>query len=318
MKRVILCILFVAFSISIMAQTKENVQKQTYLYSTVGDQKLYLDRYVAENKIDVKNKPCLIFMFGGGFVTGERDRKDYIPFFEDMAERGFVVVSIDYRLGLKGFVPKEDSTPIQFAVKFVETIAVAVEDLFNATSYVYNNAEKWGVNQDIIVASGSSAGAISVLQGEFEISNATLITQLLPAGFNYAGIIGFAGAILSPEELSFDRNPCPIMMFHGDADANVPYGVVREMDAGFYGSSYIAKYLDAIDAPYWFWSQENATHSLATKPMRENRDEIVAFINKLVINKEPLKLNTNASKIGAPILNKEFSVMDYVRANFGE
>ena len=43
-----------------------------------------------------------------------------------------------------------------------------------------------------------------------------------------------------------------MMLFHGDADANVPYNVIRESGVGFFGSKYIAGQLRAMNLPVLF------------------------------------------------------------------
>ena len=60
-----------------------------------------------------------------------------------------------------------------------------------------------------------------------------------------------------------------MMLFHGDADANVPYNVIRESGVGFFGSKYIAGQLRAMNSPYYFYSVENASHVIATAPDRQ-------------------------------------------------
>lgn len=71
-----------------------------YLYAVKGADSLYLDRYEAVPAVSGA-RPCMIFVFGGGFVDGTRDDARYVPFFEYMAAKGITVVSIDYRLGLR-------------------------------------------------------------------------------------------------------------------------------------------------------------------------------------------------------------------------
>ena len=81
----------------------DTVSCDTFVYSVKGGDSLRLDRYTdtPAAEIDAK-KPCMIFVFGGAFISGTRDAESYRPFFEYMArEQGYTVVSIDYRLGLK-------------------------------------------------------------------------------------------------------------------------------------------------------------------------------------------------------------------------
>lgn len=85
-----------------------------------------------------------------------------------------------------------------FPEAWITTLAMATGDLYDATAYVCDHASAWSVDKTRIVASGSSAGAITVLMGEYGICNGhPLARQKLPQDFNYAGVISYAGAILT-------------------------------------------------------------------------------------------------------------------------
>ena len=212
----------------LVAQARETgVDKTTWLYAVKGTDSLYLDRYAAEASRET-NAPCLIFAFGGGFVGGERDNPAYVPYFEHFARKGYVIVSIDYRLGLRetaGSRPDPAATPEALAERFFAAVDMAVEDLYDATSFIVGQARTWGIDPSAVVASGSSAGAITVLQGEYERCTGSPLSRRLPEGFRYAGIIAFAGAVLEkgPSGPVWREKPAPIQLFHGDADCNVPY-----------------------------------------------------------------------------------------------
>ena len=96
---------------------------------------LRLDRYALLSP-DSRAKPCLMFLFGGGFMTGTRDNRRFRPFFDYYARKGFVVVSIDYRLGMKrarqaGLLDEE-----HFTQALDMTLSMATEDLYDATAYI--------------------------------------------------------------------------------------------------------------------------------------------------------------------------------------
>ena len=318
MKKISLILFFATFAvISVYAQTASNVHKQTFLYSEKNGQKLYLDRYEVPSDTNANPKPCLIFMFGGGFVSGTRDEPRYIPYFNHFAERGYCVVSIDYRLGFKGYKPGPEDGPVEMLNHFAYTIGIAVEDLFDATTFLVERAEEWKIDPEMVVATGSSAGAVSVLQGEYYISNGHELAGKLPNGFNYAGIVGFAGAIFTVGDLTWPSVPCPIQMFHGDADSNVPYDKVTELGVGFYGSEYISTTLDSLPAPYYFYSETDAAHEIAVDAMVDNLDDIDFFLDQMVENKEPYQINTVLKVIGRPVKNKNFTILDYIKSNFG-
>ena len=68
-------------------------------------------------------------------------------------------------------------------------IDTAVEDFYDATGFVINQSSDWNIDVEQIVASGSSAGAITVLQAEYDLCNGHELAKRLPTGFNYAGVI---------------------------------------------------------------------------------------------------------------------------------
>ena len=198
-------------------------QKQTYLYAVKGADSLYLDHYVSSKEA---MRPCMIFVFGGGFVRGERDNEGYLPYFEYLNDNGYDVVSIDYRLGLKDLATSGVGSMRDMIGKLNNTVNIAVEDLFSATAFVLDNAREWGIDRDMIVTCGSSAGAITVLQAENALCNRKREATLLPEGFRYAGVISFAGAIFSLDGApKWREKPAPVLMFHGSADTQ---GAVRQ------------------------------------------------------------------------------------------
>lgn len=308
-------VLIVNISCAQQEKGKGKVEKATFLYSEQGGEKLYLDRYMIPGG-DIP-KPCIVFMFGGGFVGGEKDNQQYEPYFNYLAEQGFCVTSIDYRLGLKGYDPEMADGPSELVEQFVKTIDMAVEDLFDATAYILKNADEWNIDSGLIVANGSSAGAVSVLQGEYYICNGHELAQKLPAGFNYAGVVAFAGALFTVGDISWAEHPCPVQMFHGDADSNVPYDKVTELGLGFYGSKHLAASLDAAGTPYYLYTAVNSGHEMAVEPMNDNRDEILYFLNKMVGEGVKEQITVSVNMIGKPELNKNFTIMDYIRSNFG-
>jgi carboxylesterase type B len=135
----------------------------TYMFVQRDTCELFMDVYNpkrgSQTTFQGKKKPTILFMFGGGFIRGTRDNKDYHSWFSQMTANGYRVISIDYRLGLKG------SKKVGVAQVNVldKAIHMVVEDLFSATNFIIENAEQLGVDPANIVISGSSAGAISAM-----------------------------------------------------------------------------------------------------------------------------------------------------------
>ena len=209
----------------------------TYIYEKRDTCDLFLDIYNPaegrETTYKDHEKPTIVFLFGGGFIQGTRDDVDYLPWFKTMTGNGYRIVSIDYRLGLKG----TDKVGVAQVNALDKAIHMGVEDLFSATNFLYENASELGIDPSNIVISGSSAGAIIVMQAEYEICNKTSWTDTLPEGFRYAGVMSFSGAILSREGKVDYRHltAAPTLMLHGTADELVPYKQIAVLHLGFFG-----------------------------------------------------------------------------------
>lgn len=268
MKRYLLLIAGL-LTLSTIAAAQEEEKKLispdgTYMFEKRDDVELFLDVYEpsegSETSIEGKAKPTILFMFGGGFIQGQRDDSSYHKWFKMLTDNGFRVISIDYRLGLKG----SNKVGVAQVNVLDKAIHWAVEDLFSATSYIIKNAEQLGVDPTNIVISGSSAGAISVMQAEYELCNQTKWTAGLPEGFKYAGVMSFAGAILSREgELDYARMPVPTLMLHGTADELVNYKQIKFFNLGFFGGGKLVKRFAKLGFNYNMYHFVGYGHEIA-------------------------------------------------------
>ncbi len=311
MRRLILTTILLLSVVSLRA---EGVVRTTFHYATTDNQELYLDRYTTSTESS-ELRPCMIFAFGGGFVQGVRDHEYYSEYFRRLAEANIVVVSIDYRLGLRN-LPKEGGV-VAMIEAFDNAVNIAVEDLYSATNYVLQNAEEWGVDSSKIMISGSSAGAITAIQAEWMRCNGMPRADVLPEGFKYAGVVSCAGAIFSLKgKPKFESTPAPMLLFHGTSDSNVPYNYASLFGVGFYGSEYITRQLDKLNSPYWFYSVEYADHRIAGTPLWDKCDLILQFIRDYVIGGEALRIRTDVESINGEKRPTRFKVKDYLKTNY--
>jgi hypothetical protein len=266
-----------------------DVNKQSFVYAVKDTNSLGLDIYTLKTEDSAHLKPCIIFVFGGAFVIGKRDDSLYNTYFNSLAENHYVVVSISYRLGLRGVknVSKFNIKPLKNAVD------MAVDDIYDATNWLIGRAGQFGIDSSKILLSGSSSGAISSLTAEFQRKNEYPASNKLPAGFEYAGIISFSGAILSFDgALKYKNKPSPKLMFHGTADRIVPYNKIRLFNRGFYGSEWIAKISKENNYPYYLFSEEGMGHEVSLLPMIYNIPEILDFLDKYIRLQKPWQINT--------------------------
>jgi Carboxylesterase family len=264
-----------------------DVSKQTFTYAVKDTARLGLDVYSKSHGNPDSLRPCIIFIFGGAFIGGRRDDTLYNTYFNTLAENNYIVVSISYRLGLRGKkVSKLNIGPLR------DAIAMAVEDTYDATNWVLGNAEKYGIDTSKIILSGSSSGAITSLMADYGKRNLTSSAAKLPAGFQYAGVMAFAGAILSFDwGLKYKIKPPPTLMFYGTEDHLVPYNKIRFLNKGLYGSSWIAKTLKENDWPYEIYRAVGLGHEEAVLPMIYQLPRILDFMDRFIIQEKPYQID---------------------------
>ena len=283
MKRIFTAFMLLLAGFAASAQNSLLSPDGTYVYEKRDTCDLFMDVYDpadgSEETFMGHRKPTIIFMFGGGFVGGQRDNQSYNSWFRQLTENGYRVISIDYRLGLKG-ASKMGIAQVNLLDK---AIHMAVEDLFSATNFILENAEQLGVERDNIVISGSSAGAITVMQAEYEVANRTSYASVLPQDFNYAGVMSFAGAILSRKgKVKYETSPCPTMMLHGTADKIVPYRQIALFNLGFYGGGKLVDRFKKFGYDYNMYHFIDYGHEIAGS-MHTTFDLQLDFLEKNVI-----------------------------------
>ncbi|EPR69838.1 lipase, putative esterase [Cyclobacterium qasimii M12-11B] len=151
-------------------------------YKIVGNDTLKMDIYLSDEQ--KKDKPAIVFFFGGGWVSGSWDQ--FRPHALHFSQKGFVTILVDYRVS-----SRQKTSPFD-----------AIEDAKAAMKYVKKNAERLGLDSAKVIASGGSAGghlaaATATIQGfegleDRKISSKPIALLLYnpvidngPAGYGY-------------------------------------------------------------------------------------------------------------------------------------
>lgn len=281
MKRAILFAAVFCAGLACRAQAIE--PSATYLFARRDTCSLYLDVYDpaegSQTTLDGKAKPTILFIFGGGFIGGHRDSPSYLPWFRKYTEDGYRVVSIDYRLGLKG----KGNVGLRDIPVFHNAVEAGVEDAYSATVFLIDNASALGIDPSGIVLSGSSAGAIISLQAEWHLCNRTALAQVLPEDFRYAGVMSFAGAVFSREgKARFDREPAPVLFLHGTDDKVVPYRQIWFFRNRFAGSRVLCRSFIKKGWNYNIYRFDGRRHEIASA-FNETYAEQIRFLETNVI-----------------------------------
>ena len=228
------------------------------------DSALYLDVY--KPLIPREDKAAVISLFGGGFFSGARNNREMKQVAQALTERGFTVISIDYRLG---FQDKEmvasHSKLFKLTELFQYCIDIATQDCAAAVAWTCANADMLDIDPSRIILTGSSAGAISVLQLDYCRANTLKDASELPAGWKPAAVVPYSGGIMCHKrDLKYETAPAPTMLMHGKKDKIVNYkSFGLPLSSKLFGSKKINKAMNRQDIPHWFISFEDVGHEVA-------------------------------------------------------
>lgn len=181
---------------------------------------LYIDAYFPETTIDpLSERPLILMIHGGGFTMG--NYKGMRPICVDLAKRGFVAVTMSYRLGYT-------SNPINAVYR-------AQQDANAAMRYLVANASTFQIDTSWMFIGGRSAGAGTANrthyfdQSEWNSQYPTIETTLgsidtsgnsLTESFTFKGIFNNWGAV--PISAVQTSDMIPQIAFHGLLDNIVP------------------------------------------------------------------------------------------------
>lgn len=257
MKKILLLLLCAA-SLSVAAQTK-----QTFQYAQ-RDSALYLDVWTPANPRP--DSACVVALFGGGFVIGNRDDEYQTAVAKVLTDRGFYVVSPDYRLGLKdSAMVKRYANLRGLRTLFQWTIDIATEDCAAVVAYVLQHADELGISKNRIVLTGCSAGAITVLQLDYCRANGLPQASVLPEGWMPAAVVPYAGAIMCKGKPKYKSAPAPTMLMHGMKDKIVNYKRYPPvLSHALYGAATVYKQQRKAGYDCWIVRFENVGHEVAS------------------------------------------------------
>ena len=233
------------------------------------DLDLDMDVYMpSEDKC--KKRPLLVLYHGGAFMIGDKTSPTMKEFAEYMAKRGYVVASVNYRLGF-WFVPGSHH--------FIErSIYRATQDAHASIRFLVANAEKFRIDTSLIYTAGNSAGGfiamnVAMMKDDSYFpsrkENITYLlddlgcldcsTNKLKVPFKVKAVLNMWGALTHIRMLV--ENPAlPLLCFHGNDDKIIPIGhdfpfanISTELSKFFtekvFGSEAIYKYSKVTKTP---------------------------------------------------------------------
>lgn len=167
------------------------------------------------------NAPVLIHFHGGYYRTGYKNSQA-LPLLHRLAERGWVTISANYRLGhAAGFEPH-------------------LTDAKRVVAWVRTHAREWGVDPDRIVLSGSSAGAHMSALAALTPGDPRFQPGFEDVDTSVSAVVGLGGFYGSYFDGDPDSDPLthahadapPFLIVHGDHDTVVNVAGARRFVAG--------------------------------------------------------------------------------------
>ncbi|MFI3295020.1 MAG: alpha/beta hydrolase [Rikenellaceae bacterium] len=248
---------------------------ETYTFAQRGDKSLEMDIYHPDPSIS--NGICVVYSFGGGFVSGSRESQSNIPFYEALVDRGYTVVAFDYRLALVGV----SRVGVFNSGVVFDAVDLATEDLLSALSYLIEHHDRLGVDTSRLALVGSSAGAIISLQADYYLSNRDKFTDQISADFRLSAVVSMAGSIFSRQgKPKYAKAPSPTMMLHGTDDRVVIYNQIRLFNRGMFGTKALTKIFERNGYAYQTLRFEGAKHEVAEFPREYCIDQIDLFLRE--------------------------------------
>lgn len=196
-------------------------------------QELFMDVYEPTGD-DAVMRPVIVLAFGGSFIAGEREDLDFLC--EAYAKKGFVAVTIDYRL-YDGLL-----FPIPTAATFTDVTIKAIADIKAAIRFMREDAattNQFRIDPEFVFSGGISAGSIAAAHAAVIDDTDTFTDEVLEIiennggwegdssdNFEYSsdviGYVNFSGALNDADWI--DENDPPFISYHDDNDGVVPYG----------------------------------------------------------------------------------------------
>jgi len=250
------------------------------------DEDLYMDIFQPVGDT-LSQRPLVIICFGGGFLSGSKDHWSIRLLAQELALRGFVTATIDYRLGMNIFDSDLSNRAVyrglqdgRSAVRFFRADA-AGDNIYKIDPdqiYIGGHSSGGFIATHNAYLDKESERPLSTYEWTQDGNDCEDLGCLDCAGDNqsYSGhanaIFSLAGAVGFTDFIETSEDPT-MVMFHSTDDETVPYTngepfssllwlIVGDDLPTVYGSSDMADQADAVGLPYEFYSYTNRGHGV--------------------------------------------------------
>ena len=306
---------------------------ENYTYNNIL-QTLRLDLYLPHGDT-FKQRPCVIFCFGGAFIQGDKKSTELVYFSRLLSQKGFVCASIDYRL---------DNSANMSANGESGAIIRAVQDAKAAIRFLKSKSTELGIDTTNFFIGGTSAGGVTAITlGYSQYSDFPSYIQskidslggweghsnILTNTSTVKGLFNFSGAIL--DTIHIGAGDLPIYLNHATQDATVPfysgYPLNGQSTTLMHGSGNIAKRMKNLGNYYSIDSFQSSAHPAfattdfsvlitTTENLRKFLYKIVGCdnVSSSIVENEVTEIqipNPVSNTIYLPTVNKDIDVSLY-------
>lgn len=169
-----------------------------------------------------RRRPAILMIHGGAFVGGSRRFFPLVQMVTELASRGYVVASIDYRLRDDFPVLSNRVQALPVNSLFELRVNAAVDDGLTALDWLVDNSGTLNLDPTRLGVIGSSAGASTAIHLAYTVKDFGIDA---PA---FRFVVDFFGSAIIPfpEKSAADNHletgEPPLFIVHGTADMTVP------------------------------------------------------------------------------------------------
>ena len=270
--KLILTVIVSVFSNAILAQNTRyldavfsDVDISTVNYSDVfSDVAHKMDIY--QPKTDtVTSRPVIFYIHGGAFYAGDKSTQDCIDFCTHFAQKGYVAVSVNYRLANAFLFLINQDVQLEAVLKSMADVKSAIRFL----SKDAQTSNTYKIDTNSVFIGGYSAGAVSALHTAWVDAESEIDSKLLQIlknsiksldgdagnlGYacNIKAIYSMAGALYKTSYAS--ENDQPVWLGHATNDGTVSYNCApalnNPMVLTLCGTGKIYPRLDSVGIAY--------------------------------------------------------------------
>lgn len=262
-------------------------------------QNLLMSIYFPSSEIPTTKTPLIVFCHGGGYVSGDKESSKGEC--EQLASAGYIVATIDYRLGYPQYGNVICNTLNSSGTH--EAYYRGQQDARAALRYLVFNATKYAIDTNWIFIEGQSAGAGMALgvayftqdSLDYYLPNISDTLGLLDnAGNNLKttytikGIGSMWGGLLFTDDVITKSTAKPTIFFHGELDTVDPWDVGNLYECSafsiHYGSKPLYDKTVSYGVPAVAHIDPTGGHGIYTSKF--NEDNIACFFTSLM-QKQP-------------------------------